>query len=292
MRFGQVAVWVVALAAMTMGVGAEAATRKKELSNKEAFTAEDSVKGQVYINAAMTTPMMDLLSKADVNHPDQMLEYGLALDLGRTSVSAAMSKDDKEKLKRGFRAMLDLYVNKSDKFGDVTFDEDSMLDQSEFWIYLAKHVGRPKPRAMANMAVDMSGGAGGASGAAMNTFILDNSEQDQEFNLNQDLILRPNIVNASTACVQSAYGFARMRKAQLVDITETKLTPDQFATIQATAVKNYRLAWAEGQLACGSTDYFNQVVGFAAQNLGALGTMKDNPNAVLATLGDAPKADN
>lgn len=292
MRLGQVAVWVLAVASLAIGVDADAATRRKELSNKETFTVEDSVKGQTYINAAMTTPMMDLLAKADVNHPDLMLEYGLALDLGRSSVSAAMSKDDKEKLKRGFRAMLDLYVNKSDKFGDVTFDEDSMLDQSEFWIYLAKHVGRPKPRAMANMTVDMSGGAGGASGAAMNSFILDNSDQDQEFNLNQDLILRPNVVNASAACVQSAYGFARMRKAQLVDITETKLTPDQFATIQATAVKNYRLAWSEGQIACGSVDYFNQVVAFAAQNLGPLGAMKDNPAAVLATLGDPPKPEN
>ena len=288
MRFGKVAVWVLAVASLAISADANAITRKKELSNKETFTPEEAVKAQTYINAAMTTPMMDLLSKADVNHPELMLEYGLALDLGRTSVSSAMSKDDKEKLKRGYRAMLDLYINKSDKFGDVTFDEDSMLDESEFWIYLAKHVGRPKERSSLN------GVAGGESvpGGPPMMFMPDDPNQDQEFNLNQDLILRAGLVNASTACAASAYGFARMRKAQLVDIAETKLTPEQFATVQAMAVKNYRLAWSEGQIACGSTEYFNQVVAFSAQNLGALGTMKDNPAAVLATLGDPAKPEN
>lgn len=286
MRIGQVAVWVLAAATLVMSADAGAATRKKELSNKETFTSEDTVKGQVYVDAAMTTPMMTLLQKADVNHPDVMLEYGLALDLGRTSVSSAMSKDDREKLKRGFRAMLDLYINKSDKF-DITFDEDAMLDQSEFWIYLAKHVGRPKPRvSMSNTTVEDQSPAGGPD----MMFIQDDPDQDKEFNLLQDLILKPNVVNASTACVQSAFGFARMRKAQLVDITETKLTPDQFATVKDMAVKNYRLAWSEGQIACGSTDYFNKVVAFAADNLGPLGAMKDDPAAVLATLGNA--ADN
>ena len=286
MRFGKVAVWVVAVAALAISAHANAITRKKEMSNKENFTAEDAVKGQDYVNAAMTTPMMNLLSKADVNHPELMLEYGLALDLGRPSVSSAMSKDDKEKLKRGFRAMLDLYINKSDKF-DITFDEDAMLDQSEFWIYLAKHVGRPKERVSLNGIT----GSDAAPGAPPMVFIPDDPNQDQEFNLLHDVILKPNVVNASTACAQSAYGFARMRKAQTVDIAETKLTPEQFASVQAMAVKNYRLAWSEGQIACGTTDYFNQVVAFAAQNLGALGAMKDNPSAVLATLSDAASDD-
>lgn len=270
-------------APLVIGGAAEAATKKRELSNQETFTGADAVKGQTYVTAAMTTPMIDLLTKADVQHPEIMLEYGLALDLGRPSVSKSMSDGDREKLKRGFRTMLDLYLNKSDKF-DITFDEDAMLDQSEFWIYLAKHVGRPKPRqAQINQQIDAMPSPGG--GAPM-AFMPDDPNQDKEFNLLQDLILRPNVVNAATTCAQSAYGFARMRKAQTVDIAETKLTPEQFATVQTTAVKAYRLAYAEGQMACGSKDYFLSVVDFASHNLGHLGTMKDNPNAVVATLGE------
>ncbi|CAL4865802.1 hypothetical protein MMA231_00038 [Asticcacaulis sp. MM231] len=267
---------------LVIGTTAQAAGKKRELSNKETFTAADALKGQAYVSAAMTTPMMDLLSKADVQHPDIMLEYGLALDLGRPSVSKNMSKDDREKLKRGFRTMLDLYLNKSDKF-DITFDEDAMLDQSEFWIYLAKHVGRPKPRqAQLSQQVDpMSpNGVGGLA------FVPDNSDQDKEFNLNTDLILKPNVVNAAATCAQSAFAFARMRKAQTVDIAETKLTPEQFATVQTAAVKAYRFAYAEGQMACGDRDYFNTVVDFSSHNLGLLGTMKDNPNAAVAALGE------
>ncbi len=266
--------------ALVLGVSAHATTRKQDLNNKETFKPEDAVKGLVYVDKAMTTPMMDLLKKADVQHPDYMLEYGLALDLGRESVSQQMSKDDREKLKRGFRAMLDLYINSSDKF-DITFDEDAMLDQSEFWIYLAKHVGRPKER------VSLNGVAGGESvpGGPPMVFVPDSPDQDKEFNLLNDVILNGNVVNASTACAQSAFGFARMRKAQTVDIAETKLTPEQFATVQATAVKAYRMAYSEGQLACSGLDNFNKIVAFSSQNLGKLGTMKDNPDAKVATVG-------
>jgi hypothetical protein len=261
---------------------AGAAGQKKELSNRESFTPADAVKGQAYVNAAMTAPMMDLLRQADVQHPDIMLEYGIALDLGRPSVSSQMSKDDRDKLKRGFRDMLDLYITKSDKF-DITFNEDAMLDQSEFWIYLAKHVGRPKPRAsLAGVAQAES-----APGAPPMAFMPDDPNQDKEFNLNEDLILKPNVVNAATACGQSAYGFARMHKVQTVDIAATKLTPEQFASAQESAVKAYRLSYAEGVLACGSRDYFLKAADFASHNLGALGNMKDNPAAVVADLGMA-----
>lgn len=267
---------------LVMGGAADAKGQKKELSNRESFTPADALKGQAYVNAAMTAPMMDLLQKADVQHPDIMLEYGIALDLGRPSVSGQMSKDDRDKLKRGFRDMLDLYITKSDKF-DITFNEDAMLDQSEFWIYLAKHVGRPKPRAsLAGVAQAES-----APGAPPMAFVPDDPNQDKEFNLNEDLILKPNVVNAATACGQSAYGFARMHKVQMVDIAATKLTPEQFATAQEAAVKAYRLSYAEGVLACGDREYFMQVADFASHNLGALGNMKDNPAAAIADVGMA-----
>jgi len=283
MRYTKVLGLALASLALGLCLPAAAKTRKQELSNKESFLPEDAAKGLAYVNAAMTVPMSDLLKKANVTQPAVMLEYGLALDLGRTSVSSTLSKEDKDKLKRGFRAMLDLYINASDKF-DITFDEDAMLDQSEFWIYLAKHVGRPKEHIDASSVAGLSQGGPGSVDTSMNVFLSDSSEQDKEFNLNEDLILRPNVVNAAAACAQSAYGFARMRKAQTVDISETKLTPEQYATVLDAAIKAYRLAWTEGQLACGSRESFLMIVDFASHNLGKLGTLKDSPDAKLASL--------
>ncbi len=271
----------VAAAVLMIAAGAHAES-KKDIENRASFDIADGVKGQTYVAAAMTTPMMDLLKKADIRHPEVMLEYGLALDLGRTSVSMQMPKDDREKLKRGFREMLDLYINKkTDKF-DINFDEDAMLDQSEFWIYLAKHVGRPKERVQANQVVPDLGQNQDISGAM--AFMPDDPNQDKEFNLNHDLILNPNVVNASTTCAQSAFGFARMRKTQLIDIAATKLTPEQFAQAQDVAVRTYRVAYQVGIQACGTREYFMKVADFAAQNLGVLGTMAENPNAKLADV--------
>ena len=271
----------IATAVLMIAAGAHAES-KKDIDNKSAFDIKDGVKGQTYVTAAMTTPMMDLLQKADVRHPDVMLEYGLALDLGRTSVSMQMPKDDREKLKRGFREMLDLYINKkTDKF-DINFDEDAMLDQSEFWIYLAKHVGRPKERVQANQSLPDMGANQAMSGTMV--FMPDDPNQDKEFNLNHDLILNSSVVNASATCAQSAYGFASMRKTQLIDIAATKLTPEQFAHAQDIAVRTYRTAYQVGIQACGTRDYFLKAADFAAQNLGVLGTMAENPNAKLADI--------
>ncbi len=265
---------------------AQAGTRKQDISKLESFTAADALKGQAYVKAAMTTPMLDMLRKADVRHPEVMLEYGLALDLGRPSVSQQLSAGEKDKLKRGFRAMLDLYLTSSDKF-DISFNEDAMLDQAEFWTYLAKHVGRPKDRVQ-----QMDAAPGNAQlGDQMAFFTPDDPNQDKEFNLNNDLVLAPNVVNASITCVESAFGFAKFRKAQTVDISATHLTPEQFTAVQERAVQGYRLAYSTGVLGCGSKNYFEQVATFASGNLGTLGAMKDNPAAVLAPLGDdAPMA--
>lgn len=290
MKFSKILACVLVAALVTplaTGGVADAATRKRELNNKSNFTAADAVKGQDYVRQAMTTPLLDLLRKADVNHPDKMLIYGLALELGRESVSQQMPKDEREQLKRGFRAMLDLYISKSDKF-DITFDEDAMLDQPEFWIYLAKHAGRKKNTEQFNQNLPIS--ADPAQGTSA-FFVPDGPSSDSEFNLNQDLILRPNVVNASTSCVESAFAFARMKKAQTVDIAETKLTPEQFATVQEKTVRVYRLSYSQGIAACGGKDFFTETADFASGHLGRLGELKDNPAAVLAPLSDPTAED-
>ncbi len=270
---------LAAAACLTAGLStvAHAQTRKKELDNQSTFEAIDATKGKEYVEAAMTTPMLDLLKQADVTRPAIMLEYGLALELGRPSVSSQLSQDDRDKLKRGFRDMLDLYLNSSDKFGKVTFKEDSMLDLPEFWILLAEHIGRPKRRVDATDVAQLT--MDGRTDTSSMMFIPDTSEQDKEFNLNADLVLKRSVVNAATTCVESAMGFARMKKIQTIAASETKVTPEQFAQARDMAARNYRLAYQEGILGCGDREYFMKVADFAGHNLGRLGDLKDDPNA-------------
>ncbi len=268
--------------------GAEAATRKQELSLKETFSPEDAAKGQVYLDAAMTTPMEVLLKGADAQHPANMFEYGLALYLGRPSVAMQMNAGDKEKLKTAYRGVLDLYLNSSDKFGKVNFDEDEMLDNGDFWVYLAEHIGRPKTRQELNTTVTVAADQGMGPGGGMLAFIPDN--QNTEFNLNQDLVLRRQVVNAATTCATSAASFARMKKAQTVDIAETKLAPDKFAEMKTTATRLYRAAYDLGGMSCPSKAYFQKAASFAAQNLGKLGALKDDPAAIVATLSEDTKS--
>ncbi|WP_031235676.1 hypothetical protein [Asticcacaulis sp. AC402] len=282
MKVSGLAAWAL-VAVVAAGGSAVAAPRKKELNSKSVYSQADAVKGQAHVTAAMTLPMLDLLLKADVQHPEYMLQYGLALDLGRPSVSRQLSQGEKERLKKGYRELLDIYLTSKDKF-DIEFDEDAMLDESEFWIYLAKHVGRKKDTQQLNSALGM----GGDPAAGTMGFFVPQSfgDDDDRLNLNQDLVLKPGLVNAATTCAQSAYAFARMGKAQKVDISATKLTSDQFAKVQETAVRVYQTSYKQGVLACGSKDFFVKTVAFSEQNLGVLGAMKENPAAILATISD------
>jgi len=280
---------VAAIAVAGLLIGSHAMAASKSTDSLGSFDAAEALKGQDYINAAMAADMPDLLRKAQVSSPDVMLEYGLALELGRPSASAALSTDDKEKLKRGYRAMLDLYLNSGDKFSGVKFDEDSMLDVPDFWIALAEHIGRPKPRVDVQAAAEAAAQSAGNTpgGAAMDMiYVPDQSAQDKEFNLGEDLILNRQVVNAAWACSQSAEAFARLRKIQLIDISQTRLTPDQFANALTAVIADYRTAYEEGVLACGSRDYFFKVADFAGHNLGKLGELKENPNAKPAPVGD------
>ena len=275
----------IAMAGCLIGGHAMASKATDSLGS---FDAAEALKGQDYINAAMAGDMPDLLRKAQVTSPDVMLEYGLALELGRPSASTALSTDDKEKLKRGYRAMLDLYLNSGDKFSGVKFDEDSMLDVPDFWIALAEHIGRPKPRVDVRAAAEAAAQSAGNTpgGLAMDMiYVPDESAQDKEFNLGEDLILNRQVVNAAWACSQSAEAFARLRKIQLIDISQTRLTPDQFANALTAVVADYRTAYEEGILACGSRDYFFKVADFAGHNLGKLGELKENPNAKPVPVG-------
>lgn len=273
-----------AIAAAIFSTGAHA-ERNKALDNLSSFETADAIKGKAYIEAAMTTPMIDLLKKADVTRPDIMLEYGLALELGRPSVSAQMSQADRDKLKRGFRDMLDLYLNSGDTFGKTTFKEDSMLDLPEFWILLAEHIGRPKPHVDASSVSQLTQGP--AADVSTMVFIPDTSDQNTEFNLNNELVLPRQVVYAADACAESAMGFARMKKIQKLDPSATKVTAVQFAQAREMAVKNYRMAYLEGVQACGDKDYFGKVAEFAGQNLGHLGDLKEDPNAQLVDLSTA-----
>lgn len=274
------------LVAVCAAMQSHAETKKQSLQVQAKFSHEQAIKGQDWLDAAMTTPMPDLLRRAEVTNPEGMMEYGLALELGRPSASAQLSQGDKEKLKAGYRAMLDLYLNASDKkdpvLSKVDFTEDAMLDNQEFWVDLAKQIGRRPERQPIDQAVPAQGPED--SGAPIMSFIPDPQDEQNGLNLNKNLVLQRGVVNAATACAESAAGFAKTRKVQLIDISATKLTPDAFAKTKAEAIHTCRVAYAEGLEACGSEDYFMKTADFAAQNLGALGAMKEDPNAQLASL--------
>ncbi len=275
---------VVALAA----TGAQAFATK-ERGIHDTYTALDAQKAQAFVTAAMTTPMADLLHRADVTDPQAMLEYGLALELGRPTATDTLSRAQKDKLKADYRLMLDQYLTSGDKkdpvLADANFENDAMLDNQEFWVDLAKQIGRRKERLQIDQTVqaDSFGGQGGS----MMTFIPDPQDEDNKLNLSHDLVLDRAQVNAATGCAESAAGFAKMKKAQTIDITATKLAPDQFTNMKAQAARIYRTSYAVGVMACGGRDYFFKTADFAGQNLGAYGTLKDDPNAVVASVGDS-----
>jgi len=275
---------VLVMGGMAGHAGAE--TRREALGVQANFTHEQALKSQAWLEVAMSTPMETLLRQAVVTNPEGMLEYGMALELGRPSASSQLSQGDKDKLKSGYRAMLDLYLNSSDKkdpvLSRVDFTEDAMLDNQEFWVDLAKQIGRRTER----LQVDQTVAAQGPEdpGAPMMTFVPDPQDEQSGLNLAKDLVLQRGMVNAATACAESAAAFAKTRKAQLIDASATKLSADAFAKARTEAVRTYRIAYAEGLEACGSESYFNKVAAFAGKHLGALGEMREDPNAQLASL--------
>ncbi len=277
------------LAAVVAIAPAHAATAKKDRNVQDGFSNAEAVKAQAWLDIAMTRPMIDLLQKADVTNPEAMLEYGLALELGRPSASTALSPDAKAKLKSDYRLMLDLYLTPADKknfpeLADANFENDAMLDNQEFWVDLAKQIGHRKEHAALDQPLPDDSGMAGAGGSM--TFIPDPQNEGDDLNLSKDLVLTRGVVNAAVGCAESAAGFAKMKKAQTVDATATKLTADQVSAMRTSAARVYRTSYSVGILACGSRDYFFKAADFAATNLGSLGTMKDDPNAVVADLGD------
>ena len=73
----------------------------------------------------------------------------------------------------------------------------------------------------------------------------------------------------------------------MLDISQTKLTPAQFGNAMGAVVADYRVAYQEGVLSCGSRDYFFKVAEVAEHNLGKLGELKEAPDAKPAPLGAA-----
>lgn len=287
MKVRLMAAAMTALLAMSVAVGAGAASKKTELRRKETFSQQDAERAQVHVKAAMNTSMEALLAKADIQHPENMLQYGLGLYLGRNSVTASMAPADKEKLKAAYRALLDQYLTSNDKFGDVTFDEDAMLDNGDFWVYLAEHIGRPKERRPLNQAATL----GGENAGTTNIFIMEAYENDNDdYNLTTEPIIKRQVANAAITCATSARSFARMKKAQTVAIDETDLSPDKFAEMRVTAARLYRSSYVLGVKACASEANFSTAAEFASQHLGILGNKKDDPTAMPVDLStDAPE---
>ena len=67
--------------ALSLAAPLHAETRSQAMRRKEVFTDQDAEKGQVHVTAAMTVPMETLLTKADIQHPQNMLHTASAFTL-------------------------------------------------------------------------------------------------------------------------------------------------------------------------------------------------------------------
>jgi hypothetical protein len=271
-------------AASLAGNAAEAATNKQRLSRRETFSQKQAEAAQVHVRRAMSEPMADLLAKADFQHAEVMLSYGLALYLGRPSATANLSDGEKARLKAAYRDVLDLYLTSGDKFPNVTFDEDAMLENGDFWVYLAEHVGRPNESRRLEQTLPTE--AGNSAGTSTLMLMPNNPNQSGE-NIGADLVIDRGVANAAISCATSAMAFARMKKAQVVDIAETKLTSEKFTEMRVTAARLYRSAYGTGVAACASKANFLTAAEFSAGNLGRLGAMKVDAAAVPVELDDS-----
>jgi hypothetical protein len=121
--------------------------------------------------------------------------------------------------------------------------------------------------------------------------MVDRMENDaDDYNLGTEPIIRRQVANAAITCSTTARSFARMKKAQTVDISETKLTPEKYAEMRVTAGRIYRSSYVLGVRACATEANFMTAADFAGKNLGVLGGMKDDPTAQVASLQGADAA--
>jgi hypothetical protein len=237
------------------------------------FDAKSAIKGQKHIDRAMTLTMDELAKKALLLDAEYMYAYGLGLELGRKP--AVLDKGDQDRFQTAFSKVMDLYLTSRDKV-NLTGREDALLKEPEFWLLIARHLGRRKlEQAPLNIAAPTDGSpmGGGMNSMTLSSFLTEPEDsEDRAFNLNQEVVLPRSVTFAAEACVKYGRAKAQMISVQKVEIAQTPyLTAERLSELKATAQTVENTADANGPDACGGKEFYAKVYNFAGQYIGKLG---------------------
>ncbi len=267
-----VAGWMLATGAMAADAKAPA---KPEVRNYGQYKPTDTVKAQANVTIAMTTPMPEILSRAAELKVDYMLDYGLGLELGREAATKTMTPVERANVQEVFKDLLALYVQGHDDI-QIAGDEAPLLDQPDFWILMARalSIRTPSP----TVAVS-DPDTGQVTTETADTMV---GQAPKGYSLSGQPILDPGPVSAAQSCVIDARADARMSKIVNLDPAATpKLTAAQLSDLKQRAVKLGHEAHTMGVDACGGQAFYGGVFAFAAQHLGKLGALKEEPGAAI-----------
>lgn len=248
------------------------------------FNSSASRKAWPHIQRAMTGDMTELADKASELKPEYVLAYGLALEMGREPVK--LSALQKSRIQTVFQEFLNTYIRKSD---NIKLDgrEEVLLGQPDFWIMVARELGRPQT--VANMRdiplPGMNGQSGGGGYAFFTGAGVDSQFNKEDYTLRGDRVLNRYMVYASQSCVIYARTAQRMKRVLTIPASETPhLTAAAYKQNYDTALMLYRDANRQGPQACGSRDFYTQVLAYADRNMGALDKLKSDPTLAAAAI--------
>jgi hypothetical protein len=290
MKFGFcAALGLVMAAGLVLAVPADAQTgAKSKLNLTGKFDTAASKKAWPRLQGAMNRPMPELLDKATQFDPDAVLEYGLALELGRPAET--LSERQAQRVQSAFASFLNANTDLRDNV-NLTGHEDALLKEPDFWIILAKNLARHERQQAYNAGATMSTDGGFTAGGPLSFSSIDwdDGEFSQgNYDLSGEAVLGRYMVYASQSCAMYARAFDQMKKVQLIDAAALpKLTADEVANDRKEAVRIYRLTAHLGPQACGGDEMFTTVTAFADGYLGQLGTYPNDPKLALASLSDA-----
>ncbi|HVZ28823.1 MAG TPA: hypothetical protein VG839_00410 [Asticcacaulis sp.] len=285
-KFGA-ALGVVLAAGLVFAAPADAETKSKlNLTGK--FDTAASKKAWPRLQGAMNRPMAELVDKATQFDPDAVLEYGLALELGRPAET--LSERQAKRVQSAFAAFLNANTDLRDNV-TLTGHEEALLKEPDFWIILAKNLARHERQQAFNAGGTLSTDGGFTPGGALSFSSIDwdDGEFSQgNYDLSGPAVLGRYMVYASQSCAMYARAFDQMKKVQLIDAAALpKLTPDELANDRKEAVRIYRLTAHLGPQACGGQEMFDTVSAFADNYLGQLGAYPNDPKLTLASLDKA-----
>lgn len=238
------------------------------------FTPAAAKKAQTDVRNAMTRPMDELLTRATEISPEYLLDYGLALELGREPATRQMSDLQRQRVQTIFQDLLGQYIKAKDNIA-LKGTEPQLLEQADFWILLARSLAWLD----APPAIAVSDEATGTV-TVTDTQTIVRGER-QRYTLRGDRpVLDPKITSAAQTCAIYARVSARMQKVVTLErANDPNITPEQLKAFKAEAADILRQARTLGVDACAGAAFFDEVTAFAARHMGKLGTLPDEAAA-------------